>query len=408
MNTENSYDLLIIGGGMVGASLACALGGQGLRIGLVEAVAFAAAGQPGYDDRVIALSQGTRRIFEGLGLWDALEAIATPIRKIHISNRGGPGMARLDSREEGVAALGYVAEATQISAVLAARLQALKAVDILCPAVMEEMTLHSGAVRAAVRIENRTVDFNARLLVAADGAHSVVRRQLGVNAVRWDYGQQAVIANVTPSLPHRNVAYERFTESGPLALLPMSEGRCAMIYTVHDADVDATLALDDEAFLADLQTRFGDRLGEFLKIGRRQAYPLFMLKSREHVRHRVAMMGNAAHTLHPIAGQGFNLGLRDAAALAEVVADAQRAGLDVGDAAVLKRYADWRHWDQRRTIAFTDGLVRLFTNPLGPVRLARDLGLLAFDLFPPAKHLLARQTMGLVGRLPRLARGLPV
>lgn len=400
------YDLLIVGGGMVGASLAFALGGQGLRIGLVEAVAFASSGQPGYDDRVIALSYGTRRIFEGLGLWETIRPLATPIEKIHISDRGGPGIARLDSREEGVEALGYVVEAGQIAAVLTAHLRMLAAVDLLAPAALEEVTLRSEAAHAAVRLEDRIIDLNARLLVAADGANSRIRRQLGIKAVHWDYGQQALIANVTPSRPHQNVAYERFTESGPLALLPMSEGRCAVIYTVHGADVDAVLNLDDAAFLADLQMRFGDRLGQFLKVGRRQAYPLFMLKSREQVRHRVAMIGNAAHTLHPIAGQGFNLGLRDVAVLAEVIIDARRTGLDPGDTAVLRRYADWRRWDQRRTVAFTDGLVRLFTNPLAPVRLARDLGLLAFDLFPPVKHLLARQTMGLTGRLPRLARGL--
>lgn len=404
MNVD--YDLLIVGGGMVGASLACALGGRGLRIGLVEAVAFPSAGQPAGDERVIALSYGTRRIFEGLGLWEAIRPMATPIEKIHISDRGGPGIARLDSREEGVEALGYVVEAGRIGAVLTAHLRTLAAVDLLAPAALEEVSVHSEAAHTAVRLEDKIVDLNARLLVAADGARSLIRRQLGVEAVHWDYGQQAVIATVTPSRPHQNVAYERFTDSGPLALLPMSEGRCAVIYTVHGADADGVLNLADAGFLSDLQTRFGDRLGRFLKVGPRQAYPLFMLKSREQVRQRVAMIGNAAHTLHPIAGQGFNLGLRDVAVLAEVIIDARRSGLDPGDPAVLKRYADWRRGDQRRTVAFTDGLVRLFTNPLAPVRLIRDLGLLAFDLLPPAKHLLARQTMGLTGRLPRLARGL--
>jgi 2-octaprenyl-6-methoxyphenol hydroxylase len=179
-----------------------------------------------------------------------------------------------------------------------------------------------------------------------------------------------------------------------------------VVCTADSRDKDALLALNDADFLAYLQDRFGNRLGLFKRIGRRQAYPLYMVKSREHTAHRVAVIGNAAHTLHPIAGQGFNVGIRDVAALAEVISDAWQAGVDIGEPAVLQRYADWRRWDQRRAIAFTDALARLFVNPLPPLRLARNLGLLAFDLFPAAKRLLARQTMGLEGYLPRLARGL--
>jgi 2-octaprenyl-6-methoxyphenol hydroxylase len=401
-----NYDLLISGGGLVGASLACALADQGLRIGLVEAQPFAITTQPGYDDRCLALAYGTRLIFEGLELWHTLSTAATPVLKIHISERGRPGFARLDHREEGVEALGYVVEARLLGAVLAARLHSLANVDLLCPASLEELSIHSDAACATIQLNEHTLQLAARLLVAADGVHSPVRRQLGVEAIEWDYGQTAVIANVTPEYPHHNVAYERFTESGPLAFLPLSGGRCAVVCTVNDADKEWVLSLDDDAFLALLQDRFGDRLGRLQRVGRRQAYPLTLVKAREHVRYRVALIGNAAHTLHPIAAQGFNVGIRDVAALAEVISDAWQAGQDPGDWKVLERYADWRRWDQRRAVAFTDGLARLFTNPLlGPVR---NLGLLAFDLLPPAKHALARQTMGLDGRLPRLARGLPL
>ncbi|MFZ1643390.1 MAG: 2-octaprenyl-6-methoxyphenyl hydroxylase [Candidatus Contendobacter sp.] len=405
--TQADYDLLIVGGGLVGASLACALDGLGLRIGLVEAAPLTVSQHPSYDDRTLALAQGTRRIFQTLGLWDALESTATPIRQIHISERGGLGFAHLDCRDEGVEALGYVAEARLIGAVLRAKLSALSGVDLLCPARLETVTVESDAARAIVRCgEDQTVELRARLLVAADGAHSPVREQLGIAALRWDYNQQAVIANVTPTLPHENMAYERFTADGPVALLPMSENRCAVVCTVNDAEVAAVMALDDADFLALLGERFGDRLGPLLRVGRRQAYPLFLLKSREHARSRVAIIGNAAHTLHPIAGQGFNLGIRDVAALAEVIADAKRTGQDFGELRVLNRYADWRRWDQRQTMAFTDALNRLFANPLWPVRAARNLGLLAFDLCLPIKRLFARQTMGLYGRLPKLARGL--
>ncbi|MDQ2694948.1 MAG: FAD-dependent monooxygenase, partial [Pseudomonadota bacterium] len=319
-----------------------------------------------------------------------------------------PGFARLDHREEGVEALGYVAEARRVGAALQQRLKTLDGVDLLCPAVLESVTIAADAARAVIRQGDQTRTLSAALVVAADGAASPVRRQLGIDARRWDYGQTAVIANVTPQRPHRNVAYERFTAGGPLALLPMSDNRCALILTVDNADAGRIAALDDAAFLALLQERFGDRLGRFLRAGRRQAHPLFLMKSREHARPRLAVIGNAAHTLHPIAGQGFNLGIRDVAALAEVIADARRAGADIGDYTVLRRYADGRRWDQRRTIAFTDALARLFANPLPPVRLARDLGLVAFDLCAPAKRLLARQTLGLWGPLPRLALGLPL
>lgn len=411
IQSDYDYDVLIIGGGLVGASLACALEGLDLRIGLVEAAPLTVSAHPSYDDRTLALAQGTRRIFQTLGLWEALAPTATPIRRIHISERGSPGLAHLDSREEGVEALGYVAEARTVGAALLAKLATLRSVDLLCPARLETVTIGPEAAGVTVTLcgsVERTVARRARLLVAADGAHSPVREQIGIAAWRWEYGQQAVIANVTPTLPHQNVAYERFTDEGPVALLPMSENRCAVVCTVNDSDVAAVMARDDAGFLALLSERFGERLGPFQRVGQRQTYPLFLLKAREQARERVAVIGNAAHTLHPLAGQGFNLGLRDVATLAEVIAEAWRAGEDLGALKVLNRYADGRRWDQRQTIAFTDGLSRLFANPLLPVRMARNLGLVAFDLCPPLKHAFARQTMGLQGRLPKLARGVPL
>jgi len=247
---------------------------------------------------------------------------------------------------------------------------------------------------------------HTRLLVAADGVQSRVREQLGIDTHQWNYGQTAVIANVTPKQPHQHVAYERFTDTGPMALLPLDDNRCALVWTLRDDQVDEVMELDDGAFLIRLQARFGYRLGRFTKVGTRYAYPLQLLRAKQSTAQRLALIGNAVHTLHPIAGQGFNLGLRDVAALAEVVVDAQRKGGDIGAVEVLQRYAQWRQADQRRVVAFTDGMVRLFGQTLAPLVGLRNAGMLALDLCPPAKHWFGHLTMGRAGRLPRLARGL--
>lgn len=403
------YDILIVGGGLVGASLACALAGAGLqpplRIGVIEAAPFGSRSQASFDDRAIALAAGSRRIFEGMGLWADIAPAATPIERIHVSDRGRFGFTRLDRREEGVPALGYVALSRELGQVLAARVQQFDSLELITPAEVSAIDNAGTMVRVRLRHEDAAAEVTADLVVAADGARSRVRESLGIAATEWDYRQTAVITNIRTARPHHQVAYERFTDQGPLALLPMSEGRCSVVWTLPSAQVDEIMALDDAGFLARLQARFGYRLGHFERVGRRDAYPLRLVRAQESIRPRLALIGNAAHTLHPIAGQGFNLGLRDVAALAEVICDARRAGRDIGAAVVLQRYADWRRADHRRVIAFTDGLTRLFTQPLAPVALLRDAGMLAMDLCPPAKRLFGRLTMGRGGRLPRLARG---
>jgi 2-octaprenyl-6-methoxyphenol hydroxylase len=402
------YDVIIIGGGMVGASLACALSGQGLRIAMIESVRAAARSEPGYDDRAIALAYGTRRIFEGLHLWDALAGEVTPIHRIHVSDRGHFGMARMDRDEEGLPAIGYVVPARVIGQVLDAALVELDDVEQFSPATVTAVHRKSAAVEVDIDRGGTPVTLSARLVVAADGADSSVREQFGIGHTERDYGQTAIVTNITPQLPHENVAYERFTSSGPLALLPMSEQRCAVVLTVATEQADEFMALDDAAFLATLQERFGYRLGRLERVGRRQAWPLRLLRANESIAERLALVGNAVHTLHPIAGQGFNLGARDVAVLAEVLVDAVRAGEDPGALPVLQRYGDWRRRDHENVTVFTDGLARVFSLPLPALGVARTAGLLAFDLLPPAKRLLTRLTMGRSGRTPRLARGLPL
>jgi len=403
---SNDYDLLVVGGGLVGASLARALAGTGLRLAVLEAVAADAPHPPGYDDRVIALAWGSRVILEALGCWSTLALDAEPIERIHISDRGHFGCARLDRREHGLPALGYVAPAQAIGRALRTGSADPPDLDWLCPARLQDFRIEPGRVMAQVEVAGQERMLGARLLVAADGADSPVRRRLDLPLQHWRYDQSAVIANLTPGIPHQGVAYERFTDTGPLALLPMTEGRCALVWTQRDAVLPETLALDDDAFLGRLQDRFGFRLGRLQRVGRRSAYPLQLLRAQELVRPRLALIGNAAHTLHPIAGQGFNLGLRDVALLAEVLVEARARSEDPGSLPVLERYAAGRLPDQARAALITDALARLFVNPLPPVQCARNLGLLALDLMPPLRRTLTRQFMGLRGRLPRLARGL--
>ena len=430
------YDVIIAGGGMVGASLAHALAGGGLRVAVVEPVPLAADSQPSYDDRAIALAYGTRRILEGLGVWPALVPHAEPIRRVHVSDRGGLGFTHLDARDECAEALGYVVTARDLGNALLAPLtrttgggsgfspterragdagltpaaSRMERADLHCPARVADFVVETDRVRVMVEsgeAPSTARSIAARLLVAADGGRSAIRERLGVTQRHHAYGHHAVIANLTPSLPHEGVAYERFMETGPLALLPMTGNRCGLVWTARDADLADVLALDDRAFLAALQERFGFRLGRFVAVGRRSHYPLELRLAETQVLDRVAIIGNAAHTVHPIAGQGFNLGIRDVAMLADVLIEAHRSGRDLGSLTVLRDYETARRRDQRTVALATDALARLFVNPLGPLRLARNVGMTLLDVLPPARHLLARVGMGLAGVQPRLGRGLP-
>jgi 2-octaprenyl-6-methoxyphenol hydroxylase len=404
-------DVAVAGGGLVGASLALALSKLRIRIALIEASPFGAADQPSFDDRTTALSNGSRRVFEGVGVWPLIEREATPIRRIHVSDQGRFGFARINADEQGLAALGYVVTNRIMGAALWRRLQE-EGVVIVAPARVTGMTLAGDHQRIECdRAEGGTTTIEAKLAVAADGARSTLRESAGVGASTWSYDQVALVSNVFAQRFHNHVAYERFTPSGPIALLPMSEGRLGLIWTLAPDPASRMAELPDEAFLARLQSEFGFRLGRFTRIGARQLYPLALTRSDEHVAPRFAVVGNAAQSLHPIAGQGFNLGLRDAASLAEVLADGraqQGDAFDPGDGLWLEHYREWREADRENIVRFTDGLVRLFTQPFGPAKLVRNLGMLAFDLTPMAKDALSQLSLGAAGKVPRLARGAPL
>ncbi|MCG7916187.1 MAG: 2-octaprenyl-6-methoxyphenyl hydroxylase [Candidatus Thiodiazotropha taylori] len=398
-------DILIVGGGMVGASLAHALSGHGYKIGVIEAWPLSSSSQPSYDDRVIALSWGSRLILQAMGVWHGIEAVAQPILDIHISDRGHFGFTRLNHHQEGVDALGYVVTAKSLGNALLRELDQRQDVELICPAQLKSFAVSDNGVEARIEQDGHEKRINARLLVAADGGDSLVRRFLSIPLKEKSYGQTAIIANLSCDREHQSVAYERFTDTGPLALLPMTDERLSMVWTAEDHQVAELMGLSDQAFLDRLQDRFGFRLGRLERLGKRVAYPLRLRQAAEQVRPRIALIGNAAHAIHPVTGQGFNLGLRDVAGLADLLVEAAKHGRDPGDLELLNEYRQWRERDQNRVAAITDSLARLFANPFGPLRLMRNLGLVGLDLMPGLKHQVARQFMGLNGRLSKLGRG---
>jgi len=401
--SSEPYDIAIVGGGMVGASLAVALEGLGVRTALIEAVPHDAAAQPSFDERTTALSNGSRCILDTLGVWPHLADAATRIAKIHVSDQGHFGFARIDAAELGRNALGYVLPNRALGAALWSRLSRRSDLDIFCPARVTALSIGEDAVEIALADPRERGVLRSRLVVAADGIDSAVRAAFGVGVETRDYGQTAIITTVLPGKFHEHVAYERFTSTGPLALLPIADGRCTLVLTLTAATAEAAMSWSDGQFLSEVQARFGWRLGRLLKVGRRRAYPLSLSRAERSSSGRCIVIGNAAQALHPVAGMGFNLGLRDVASLAELVAE-RRGELDT----VAAVYDSWRAADRREVIAFTDGLVRVFASPWGPVRRLRNLGLLAFDLLPPAKAALSALSTGAAGRIPKLARGVPI
>jgi 2-octaprenyl-6-methoxyphenol hydroxylase len=402
------YAIAIVGGGLVGASLALALAPLGLKVAVIEAVARSEPEQPSFDERTTALANGSVRTFRTLGVWHGLERDATPIRKLHVSEQGRFGVARIDAAELGVPAIGYVVPNWAIGRHVVAALDATPTIEMLAPARVVGTGLIAGRRHLEIETADGARTLTAQLVVAADGAHSMLRELGGVGAEHWDYEQTAIVTTVTTQRFHDHVAYERFTPDGPIAVLPLRDGRCGIVWTRRPDEAARVLALDDTGFVRELQDAFGLRLGRFVQVGRRHGYELALSRADRHTAPRLAIVGNAAQGLHPIAGQGFNLGLRDAASLAEVIATAPKAAADVGAESILHAYAEWRDEDRRRIVAFTDGLVRIFGSPLGLVRGLRSLGLIAFDALPPAKDALSRLSVGAAGRVPKLARGVPL
>lgn len=397
-----SVDIAIIGGGLVGASLALALQvgarQRGWRIALIEPFAPGNEFQPSYDARASALAYGSQQIYQRLGIWPQVAKRAEAITQIHVSEQGRFAAAELHATTQQVPALGYVVENAWLGHCLWAALDR-ELIQWHCPARVTHMQPQPNGYQLQLDDGN---SLHCKLAILADGGRSALRQQLGIHCQERSYNQTAIITNVSPALGHQGWAYERFAPDGPMALLPMTDNRCVLIWTRPPAEAERLAALAPHAFLDELQDAFGYRMGRFVQLGQRHLYPLSLAVSSEQVRRHLAILGNAAHSLHPIAGQGYNLSLRDAMALAERLL-ASHAPL--GDLATLQDYAAGQHTDQALTIGFSDQVTRLFSNRTLGLSQARRLGLLGLELCPPAKNVFARQAMGL-GSRPVISGGL--
>jgi 2-polyprenyl-6-methoxyphenol 4-hydroxylase len=399
----NQFDITIVGGGMVGISLALLLAAQQRwKILVIESKAMAKNNETEYsasfDARSTALSWSSRSVLQKMGIWHNIEQHTQAISSIHVSDRGHFGLTRLEAEEAGVDALGYVVENSRLGSVL---IQQAKQADISLKDDAKILSFQPKAdsMELAIEIDGQQQLINSKLLVIADGANSTSVQKLGISQQRKAYGHSAIIANISLEQAHNKVAYERFTDNGPMALLPLTDfkndHRCALVWTQPSDQADELMAVDGSEFVSQLQARFGDRLGPFKAVGERVSYPLALTTSEEQVRRRLAVIGNAAHSLHPVAGQGFNLSLRDIDCLAQCLID-QPQEADVGELEPLLNYQKQREKDQRNTLLFTDNLTKLFGLSSSAVALGRNSGLLMMDLVPALRNQFAHFGMGSV------------
>jgi 2-octaprenyl-6-methoxyphenol hydroxylase len=403
-----NVDVLIIGGGFAGGTLAAALGDTSLKVCMVDRADPRDALDATFDGRAFAISQSNQKLLQGTGLWPLLAETSAPILDIRVSD--GPSLLFLhyDHQTVGAEPMGYMIENHHLRVALHERLKAQPGLTQLAPGQVVTLERDGGRVRAELSDGRRV---RARLAVGADGRGSDTRVSAGIELTQWSYRQTGIVCTVRHECSHDYVAQERFLPAGPFAILPLmgdtpgAANRSSIVWTEREDLAPAMMTLDDDVFAQELNRRFGSFLGKVEVIGPRWAYPLSLQYARETIATRLVLIGDAAHGMHPIAGQGLNMGLRDVAALAEVLADAARLGLDIGGAATLERYERWRRFDNTMMLAATDALNRLFSNDIAPIRLARDAGLGIVNSIPPLKRLFMRHAMGSVGDLPRLLRG---
>ena len=399
---ETRVELIVVGGGLVGLTLAIACAEAGIDVAVIDREDPATMLAEPFDGRTTAIAHGSRQVLAGIGLWPLVAAEAEPILEIRVADGGSPLFLHYDHHDIGDQPLGYIVENRVLRRALMARAAQLPSLQHLAPVAVERVA-RDLSVAVAHLADGRRI--RGALVAACDGRGSPLRRAAGIETLEWTYPQISIVCTVRHERPHRGVAVEHFLPAGPFAILPMTENRSSIVWTERADLAPRLLALDDASFAAELGRRFGDFLGALEVVGPRFSYALSLLHAERYAAPRLALVGDAAHVIHPIAGQGLNLGIRDVAALAELVVDARRLGLDVADTGVLERYERWRRFDNLMLAAVTDGLNRLFSNAVPPVKLARDVGLAMVDRLPPLKRFLMRHAMGVVGELPRLVRG---
>ncbi|QLB12310.1 2-octaprenyl-6-methoxyphenol hydroxylase /2-octaprenyl-3-methyl-6-methoxy-1,4-benzoquinol hydroxylase [Bisgaardia hudsonensis] len=404
-NEKTQYDVVIVGGAMAGATLALALSSntQGrIKIAVLEKQAPKKHHSSGFDARCIALSDGSCQRFNaiqlanGKSLWQQIQPLSTPITQIHVSDKGHAGLVEFKSDEFGLAQLGAVIELQKTGSILLEAINQYPNIDYIAPVEIDCIDIQENNNNnfAKITLKNdRTLQ--ARLVVGADGTFSQVAQSAGISQnIIQEYQQTAVITNVLVQQAHQGRAFERFTDEGPVALLPMENNLMSLVWCVKE--VEPLLKLDDSAFLNQLQQRFGWRLGKLQQCGQRFAYPLNLYQAEQHIQNRVALIGNSVQTLHPIAGQGFNLGIRDVMNLAEIIAQGYLQGIDFGCYSWLEKYANTRENDQQHIMTLTNGLLSVFANNLLPFQVGRNLGLMALSQSSLLRQYFAKPTLGWV------------
>jgi 2-octaprenyl-6-methoxyphenol hydroxylase len=402
---EITADVAVVGAGMVGLVFGCAIARAGLRVVLIDREAPDTVVAERFDGRASAIAHSSQRMLDAVGLWHSMAPRAQPILEIRVSDGAAPLFLHFDHVDLGDAPLGYMVENRDIRAALHAARGRLAGLTLIAPGSVIDVECGASHARLTLK-DGRAV--RAQLVVAADGVRSPTRAAAGIRTIGWRYQQMGIVCTVAHAEPHRGIAHERFLPAGPFAILPLTGNRSSLVWTERSDLAPAMIDLDDAAFLAEVQIRFGDFLGDISITGPRWSYPLSLQHALIYVGDRLALIGDAAHGLHPIAGQGLNMGLRDAAALAERLVDARRLGRDLGEARVLESYQRWRRFDNTVLLAVTDSLNRLFSNAIPPVRLARDLGLAAVNRSRPLKRFFMGHARGTTGTLPRLLRGEPL